>query len=486
MSREADDAHIQRLVNEIAELLVTHHGGSLSEDALDRGIEHLRQAVQLARDSHAQQVRKSGEMYFFHPLRVAHLAARNWMGFASIIAALLHDVVEDTPVTLAEVRKTFGSEVALLVNGLTKVDDDNLSRAAMKEETYRKQTLLAIEDIRVLCLKMWDRLDNLRTISALKPEKQALIAEETRAIYVPLARHLGMGKVAEELTALALKVLYPRRAARYQAILDEVRRQSESGLKSIRADILAEFSRNHLGVALHDSWRSFSLEGATKMTRGVASLYSLDVLVDSTMDAYVALGLLHRLYQPITGKLRDHLNSPSQYGYQAIKTTVQCGEYRLRIQITTHKLGRFNQSGVLAPGFEFSKENFADLMRSLQEGESVFDTERLRLASASIRVYTPLGQPWVLPEGSSVLDFAFSIHEDLGLHAFRARVNGQTRLLKQRLMDGDQVKIEVTEEPMVLPRWLDWAATPRARNSIRRYLRNEVKSKRKNAKETKE
>jgi RelA/SpoT family (p)ppGpp synthetase len=485
MRKDNDDAQMQRLVNEIAELLVTHHGGSLSEAELDRGIEHLQQAVELARTSHADQVRKSGEPYFFHPLRVAHLAARHWMGFASINAALLHDVVEDTPVTLEEVSKTFGAEVALLVNGLTKVDDDNLSRESLKEKTYRKQTLLAIEDIRVLCLKLWDRLDNLRTIGALKPEKQVLIAEETRAVYVPLAKHLGMGVVAEELEALSLQVLYPRRAARYHRVLEEIKRQSESSLRHIRSEIMAEFNRNHLNAVLNDHWRTFSLEGAMRMTRGVASLYSLSVLVDSTMDAYIALGLLHRLYQPITGKLRDHLNTPSQHGYQAIKTTVQCGEHRLRVQITTHKLSRFNQSGVLAPGFEFSKENFADLMRSLQEGESVFDTERLRLASASIRVYTPLGQPWVLPEGSSVLDFAFSIHEDLGLHAFRARVNGQTCLLKQRLMDGDQVKIETTEDPVVLPRWLDWAVTPRARNSIRRYLRNEVKRKRENSKNNK-
>lgn len=486
MSRKNDEARMQRLINEIAELLVTHHGGSLAEETLDRGIEHLQQAVQLARTSHARQVRKSGEPYFFHPLRVAHLAARHWMGFPSIIAALLHDVVEDTPVTLSEVRKTFGAEVALLVNGLTKVDDDNLSREALKKETYRKTTLLAIEDIRVVCLKLWDRLDNLRTISALKPEKQILIAEETRTIYVPLAKHLGMGEVGEELEALSLQVLYPRRASRYQRVLDEIRRQSEGSLRHIRAEIVSEFSRNHLNAVLNDHWRTFSLEAAMRMTRGVASLYSLNVLVDSTMDAYIALGLLHRLYQPITGKLRDHLSTPSQHGYQAIKTTVQCGEYRLRIQITTHKLARFNQSGVLAPGFEFSKANFAELMHSLQEGESVFDTERLRLASASIRVYTPQGQPWVLPEGSSVLDFAFSIHEDLGLHAFRARVNGQTCLLKQRLMDGDQVKIETTEDPGVLPRWLDWAVTPRARNSIRRYLRNEVKRKRKKMKNQEE
>ncbi|MDY0292102.1 MAG: HD domain-containing protein [Desulfuromonadaceae bacterium] len=486
MGKKKDDAQMQRLINEIAELLVTHHGGSLSEAELDRGIEHLQLAVHLARTSHALQVRKSGEPYFFHPLRVAHLAARHWMGFPSIIASLLHDVVEDTPVTLEDVRKTFGAEVALLVNGLTKVADDHSSRKAQKEETYRKQTLLAIEDIRVVCLKLWDRLDNVRTIGALKPEKQILIAEETRAVYVPLARHLGMGAVAEELEALSLQVLYPRRAARYQRILSEVKRQSESSIRQIRSEIMSEFSRNHLNAVLNDYWRTFSLEAAMQMTRGVASLYSLNVLVDSTMDAYIALGLVHRLYQPITGKLRDHLSAPSQHGYQAIKTTVQCGENRLRVQITTHKLARFNQSGVLAPGFEFSKDNFAELMRSLQEGESVFDTERLRLASASIRVYTPLGQPWVLPEGSSVLDFAFSIHEDLGLHAFRARVNGQTRLLKQRLMDGDQVKIETVDTPAVLPRWLDWAVTPRARNSIRRYLRNEVKHKRSKDKNRKE
>lgn len=271
MSRKNDEARMQRLINEIAELLVTHHGGSLAEETLDRGIEHLQQAVQLARTSHARQVRKSGEPYFFHPLRVAHLAARHWMGFPSIIAALLHDVVEDTPVTLSEVRKTFGAEVALLVNGLTKVDDDNLSREALKKETYRKTTLLAIEDIRVVCLKLWDRLDNLRTISALKPEKQILIAEETRTIYVPLAKHLGMGEVGEELEALSLQVLYPRRASRYQRVLDEIRRQSEGSLRHIRAEIVSEFSRNHLNAVLNDHWRTFSLEAAMRMTRGVAS-----------------------------------------------------------------------------------------------------------------------------------------------------------------------------------------------------------------------
>ncbi|MBN2644122.1 MAG: HD domain-containing protein [Desulfuromonadaceae bacterium] len=466
---------MQRLMNEITELLVTHHGGSLSEEALDQGIDKLHAAFALAQRSHAQQYRKSGEPYFFHPLRVAHLAARNWMGFASIMAALLHDVVEDTPVTLEEVRAVFGDEVALLVHGLTKVEDVKFNRKAMKEETYRKQILVAIEDIRVLCLKLWDRVDNLRTIGALKPEKQVLIAEETRKVYIPLAKHLGMRRVADELESLSLEVLYPRRAHRYQRGLAEVRRQSEANLGRIRSAVQAEFNRNHLTVVLKDSWRSFSRESVLNMTRGVAALYTIDVLVDATMDAYLALGILHRLFRPITGKLRDHLHTPSQYGYQAIKTTVQSGEYRLRIQITTRKLARFNESGVLAPGFEFRKQNFAELMRSLLDGESVFDTERLRLASSAIQVYSPTGQVMTLPEGSSALDFAFAIHEDLGLHAFRSRINGQTRLLKTKLMDGDQVKIETVPEPVILPKWLDWAATPKARNSLRRYLRSRVR-----------
>lgn len=471
---------IQKLMNDIAELLVTHHGGSLSEDDLDHGIKQLNNAFKLAQNSHAEQKRKSGEPYLFHPLRVALLAARHWMEFSSIIAALLHDVVEDTPVTLDEVEAEFGGEVSLLVKGLTKVEDAALSREILKAETYRKQILVAIEDIRVLCLKLWDRLDNLRTIGALRPEKQVLIAEETRTVYIPLARHLGMGKVADELEALSLAILYPRRAARYRRVVKDLGERSESARRRIRNEITTEFNRHHLNVVLKDNWRSFSLEGAMRVGRGISALYSMDVLVDSTMDAYVALGLLHRLYQPITGKLRDHLNAPSQHGYQAIKTTVQAGEYRLRIQITTRKFERFNESGVLAPGFEFRRENFAGLMRSLLDGESIFDIDHLRLASATIQVYTPNGESRMLPEGSSALDFAFEIHEKLGIHAFRARINGQTRVLKTRLMDGDQVQIETVDVPGVLPKWLDWAVTPRARNSIRRYLRSIVRDNKHN------
>lgn len=471
MVRDKDSRQMQKLMTEISELLVTHHGGSFTDDALEEGILKLNNAYKLAQEAHSTQFRKSGEPYLFHPLRVSHLAARHWMGFSSIIAALLHDVVEDTPVSIEEVEQQFGTEVALLVKGLTKVEDSELSREALKEETYRNQILVAIKDIRVLCLKLWDRIDNLRTIDALKPQKQALIADETRKVYIPLARHLGMGKVADELETLALSVLYPRRASRYRRILEEVKRRSEPALKEIRSDIISEFNRHKLNIILNDTWRSFSLEGTQRVTRGVSALYTLDILVDSTMDAYVALGLVHRLYRPITGKLRDHLNAPSQHGYQAIKTTIQAGEYRLRVRITTRKLDRFNQSGVLAPGFEFRKENFDDLMHSLLEGESVFDVDRLRLASATIQVYTPNGETRMMPEGSCALDFAFEIHENLGLHAYRARINGQTRLLKSLLMDGDQVKIEKAHSLAVLPKWLEWAITPKARNAIRRCLR---------------
>lgn len=476
---KAQEHEMQKLMMEITELLVTHHGGSLSDEELERWILDLNSAFKLAKRAHASQFRKSGEPYLFHPLRVSHLAARHWMEFPSIIAAMLHDVVEDTPVIIGDVEAQFGNEIALLVSGLTKVDDPELSREALKEETYRNQILAAIEDIRVLCLKLWDRVDNLRTITALSHSKQVLISEETRSIYIPLARHLGMGQVADELESLSLAVLYPRRASRYESVLAEVKQRSNSSIKHIHSDINAEFERQHLNASLHDTWRPFSLESTLRVSRGVSALYTLDVLVDSTMDAYMALGVLHRLFQPITGKLKDHLNTPSQHGYQAIKTTIQAGEYRLRVRITTRKLDRFNQAGVLAPGFEFRKRNFDELMRSLLEGESVFDTERLRLASATILVYTPNGESRMLPEGSCALDFAFDIHEQLGLHAFRARINGQTRLLKTSLMDGDQVRIETVEQLSVLPKWLEWAITPKARNSIRRCLRSHVRGKKK-------
>jgi GTP pyrophosphokinase len=469
-----DNRTEQRLINEIMELLVTHYGGGMSETELDLSIDSLHRALRIAGDSHGGVLRKSGEPYFFHPLRVAHLAARHWMDFASVMAAILHDVVEDTPVTLTEIEADFGPEVALLVNGLTKAADDNVSREILKAETYRKQLLVAIEDVRVLCLKFWDRIDNLQTIGALKPEKQSLIAEETRSVYVPLASHLGMGRVASELDALSLKILYPRRAAGYEQNLAELRRHMEAPLRKIRAEINKEFEHRKIPVLLRDRWRPFSIAAAKNMGRGFSTLYTLELQVDRTMEAYLALGLLHGLFHPIPGKLRDHLNVMSQFGYQALKTTVQAGEYRMRVEITTRKLGRFNEAGVLAPGFEFRRANFEGLMRSLLEGESAFDTQSLRLASASIQVYTPLGDTRTLPEGSSALDLAFDIHEELGLRAARARINGQTRPLKARLMDGDQVGIEQSETPQVLPKWLEWAVTPRARNAIRRYLRSKV------------
>jgi GTP pyrophosphokinase len=463
------------MINEIMELLVTHYGGGLSEEALDEGITALHRAIEMTRSAHLGQFRKSGEPYFFHPLRVAHMAARHWMDFASVIASLLHDVVEDTPVTLAEVETLFGEEVALLVNGLTKVTAGELSREALKAETYRKQLLLAIEDVRVLCLKFWDRVDNLETIQALDPEKQALIAEETKSVYVPLARHLGMGNVAANLEALSLRILYPGRASRYLRTVSALRADVDSSLRKVRSAISQAFEHQKLPVILKDRWRPFSIAAARAMTRGLTSLYTLEIQVDRTMDAYLALGLLHGLYHPIPGKLRDHLTVPSQFGYQSLKTSVQAGELRLRVEITTRKLARFNESGVLTPGFEFRRTNFQELMRSLLEGESAIDSESLRLASATIQVYTPEGDICTLPEGSSALDFAFAIHEKVGLYAWRARINGQTRQLKSRLMDGDQVEIERYSKPTVLPKWLDWAVTPRARNQIRRFLRSRVK-----------
>ncbi|MEA3543838.1 MAG: HD domain-containing protein [Thermodesulfobacteriota bacterium] len=473
---EFDRRTEQRLMTDIMELLVTHYGAELSEDELDHEIERVEQALDDARSSHQGQVRKSGEPYIFHPLRVTHLAARHWMDFPSVIAALLHDVVEDTPVTLEYVREKYGDEVAHLVDGLTKVTSEIMTRDDLKKETYRKTLLVAIDDIRVLCLKFWDRIDNLRTIEALPLHKQKLIAEETRTIYVPLAQHLGMGYVATELESLSYSLLYPRRAKSYGQTIVLQKEDNDDFLRKVRARIINTCEQQKLDVLLKNRWRPFSVASARAKQRGFASLFTMEVQVNRLMDAYLFLGLLHGLFPPIPGKLRDHLNLTSQHGYQALKTTVQADEQRLRVEITTRKLTRFNESGVLAPGFKFRHDNFRDLIRSLMDGESAFDTESMRLASATIQVYTPEGEIRTLPEGSSVLDFAFEIHDSLGLHARRGIINGRTRQLKTRLLDGDQIVVETSEKPEVLPKWLEWAVTPRARNSMRRYLRNKIRA----------
>ncbi len=473
---EFDNRTEQRLMTDIMELLVTHYGAELTEEELDYEIGQVETALADARTSHAGQYRKSGEPYIFHPLRVTHLAARHWMDFPSVIAALLHDVVEDTPVTLTQVRKKYGEEVGHLVDGLTKVTSEILSRDDLKKETYKKTLLVAINDIRVLCLKFWDRIDNLYTIEALPPHKQKLIAEETRMVYVPLAQHLGMGYVATELESLSYALLYPKRALNYNETIESLKKNSKDFLRKIKAQIINSCEQQKLSVGLKERWRPFSLASARAKGRGFSTLFTLEVQVDRMMDAYLFLGILHGLYPPIPGKLRDHLSMTSKHGYQALKTSVQAGEQRLRVEITTRKLARFNESGVLAPGFKFRHENFRELMKSLMEGETAFDTESLKLASATIQVYTPHGEVRILPEGSSVLDFAFDIHDSLGLHARRGLINGRTRQLKTRLLDGDQVMVETSEQPEVLPKWLEWAITPRARNSIRRYLRNKVRA----------
>jgi GTP pyrophosphokinase len=470
-----DEKTVQRMTTDILELLATHYGGGMSEELFEEGLDAVQRALEVARKWHAGQVRKTGEPYLFHPLRVSHLAARHWMDFSSVIAALLHDVVEDTPVSIDDVRADFGNEVALLVDGLTKVESTELSREETKMETYRKQILASIEDLRVLCLKFWDRIDNLQTISALSPSKQRRIAAETREIYVPLANHLGMGHVAATLDSLSLYLLYPRRGVSFDQRVALTREDTANFLRREKARITNACEHQKLGALLKDRWRPFSIMAARQARRGLSSLFTLEVQVDCTMDAYVFLGILHSLYPPIPGKLRDHLTVPSHHGYQSLKTTVQAGEQRMRVEITTRKLARFNESGVLAPGFEFRRENFRNLMKSLTEGESAFDTHSLMLASKTIQVYTPIGEGLVLPEGSSALDFAFSIHETVGIHAVRARINGQTRLLKTRLLDGDQIEIETSKQAEVLPKWLEWAVTPKARNTIRRYLRKKVK-----------
>lgn len=471
-----DEKTVQRMTTDILELLATHYGGGMSEELFEEGLDAVQCALADARKWHEGQVRKSGEPYIFHPLRVSHLAARHWMDFSSIIAALLHDVVEDTPVSIDNIRTDYGDEVALLVDGLTKVESTELGREATKMETYRKQVLAAMQDVRVLCLKFWDRIDNLHTIQALPAHKQKRIAEETREIYVPLAYHLGMGYVASTLDSLSLYLLYPRRGKIYDQRIALVQAETSSFLRQQRASISNACEREKLSVLLKDRWRPFSIGATQQAKRGFATLYTLEVQVDRIMDAYMFLGILHSLFPPIPGKLRDHLVIPSHHGYQALKTTVQAGEQRMRVEVTTRKLARFNESGVLAPGFEFRRTNFQDLMKSLTEGESAFDTQSLMLASKTIQVYTPRGDSRVLPEGSSALDFAFEIHENLGIHASRARINGQTRLLKTRLLDGDQIEIESSEQAEVLPKWLEWAVTPKARNTIRRYLRNKVKT----------
>ena len=459
---------------------------------LDR--DRVADAFRFAREHHGEQRRRSGEEFISHPLSVAQICAGLGLDTEAIVAALLHDTVEDTSVTLEHVRSGFGEEVALLVDGLTKIESLTFSsRDEAQAENYRKMLVAMANDVRVIIIKLADRLHNMRTIGALPKQKQIDKARETLEIYAPLAHRLGIHAVKWELEDLAFATLHPRKYQEIKALVSQQRDDRERYVAEAGGELTAELDR--LSIAAEISGRAKHFYSIySKMTRKgrefneIYDLTAMRVLVDSVKDCYAAVGAIHSLWKPLPGRFKDMIAMPKLNLYQSLHTTViGPGGRPLEIQIRTREMHRTAEYGVAAHwSYKAGASNPDELekdiwLRSMLEwqpgvndpGEFVEDLKG-DLVEQDVFVFTPKGEVRSLAVGATPLDFAYSIHTDLGHRCVGAKVNGRIVPLGYELRSGDRVEVLTGRRERGPSRdWLAVVRTTRARNKIKQWFKAE-------------
>ena len=456
----------------------------------------IERAYQMAERAHQGQLRLSGEPYISHPLAVAALLAEMRLDQDALAAALLHDVVEDTAVSSEEIRAEFGDTVEKLVAGVTKLGRIKLhSQAQVQAENIRKMLIAMAEDLRVVLIKLADRLHNMRTIAPLPEERRRRIAQETMDIYAPLAHRLGMGQVKAELEDLAFSVLDHDNYERVRQEILSQRRQRETALELARERLLQELEAN--GLVAEVAGRPKNITSVyRKMQQGgrsigeIYDLVALRVICEDVRSCYGALGVVHSLWKPIPGRFKDYIAMPKGNGYQSLHTTVvgEAGE-PVEIQIRTREMHRTAEEGIAAH-WHYKEGTRADQrldagfgwLRSLLEWQKeVLDAERfvehvrLDVFQDEVFVFTPKGDVLSLPAGSTAIDFAYRIHTDVGHRCLGAKANSRMVPLDYRLQNGDIVEVLTTRSERHGPSrdWLNFARTSSAREKIRQWFKRE-------------
>ncbi|QOJ09524.1 bifunctional (p)ppGpp synthetase/guanosine-3',5'-bis(diphosphate) 3'-pyrophosphohydrolase [Nitrosomonas sp. H1_AOB3] len=485
---DSDDSVV---ISPEAELLISEVSQYLKPEDLAL----LKSAYFFSQKAHSGQFRKSGEPYISHPITVARILGELRLDAVTLTAALLHDVVEDTGILKQEISERFGSSVAELVDGVSKLDKIRFqTQADMQAENFRKMLLAMAQDVRVILIKLADRLHNMRTLEVMSPEKQHRIAQETLEIYAPIAHRLGLENIYQELQELGFCFSYPTRykvllkatkAARGNRrevvgkILDAIKQR----LQEAELDTVVTGREKHLYSIykkMAEKHLSFS---------DVLDIYGFRVIVRDVSSCYVALGALHSLYKPIPGKFKDYIAIPKPNGYQSLHSTL-LGPYGLpiEIQIRTHEMHHIAEAGVASHWLYKSKNTDAGIddlhmkanqwMKGLLEtlndsSDSLEFLEHLKvdLFPGEVYVFTPQGKILTLPRGATVVDFAYAVHTDVGNCCVAARINGEITPLRTRLKSGDRVEIITAPAAKPNPIWLSYVATGRARSSIRYFLR---------------
>ncbi|MEA2446404.1 MAG: diphosphokinase / guanosine-3,5-bis(diphosphate) 3-diphosphatase [Actinomycetota bacterium] len=454
----------------------------------------IERAYQMAEEAHAGQRRLSGDPFISHPLAVATILAELGMDEATIAAALLHDAVEDTELSLADVEPEMGFDVAALIDGVTKLEKIGFRTAEhTRAENLRKMIVATAKDIRVLLIKIADRLHNMRTLGPLKPEKRHIIARETLEIYSPLAHRLGMYAIKWELEDLAFAELHPKRFEEIEALVEQRQPERERALEEVAEQIqskLKEVKIKHeisgRPKHLYSIYEKIMLGG--KELDEIFDLVGIRLIVDNVRDCYAALGALHTLFTPVPGRFKDYIAMPKFNMYQSLHTTVMVpGGRPMELQIRTRDMHRAAEFGIAAHWLykeqrkgKVPEEEIAWLQRMMDWQEESMDpkdfmeTLKIDLYADEVFIFTPKGDVIALPNGSTPVDFSYAIHTEVGHRTVGARVNGKLVALNHELHSGDSVEIITTKGAASPSRdWLQLVKSARARNKIRQWFSRE-------------
>jgi len=461
-------------------------------------IELLKKAYVFSAKVHLGQVRLSGEPYLNHPLEVAGILTQLKLDVASVATGLLHDTVEDTLTTSKELQENFGEEIAQLVDGLTKISRISLrSSEEHQAENFRKMILAMVKDIRVILIKLADRLHNMRTLQYHSPEKQAEIAQETIDIYAPLAHRLGIDWIKSELENLAFQYLHPELYEEIRRKIAKKEKERARYIEEVKRTLMKKLYENHIeGEVTGRLKQTYSIYLKMKEQNidfdQVYDITAFRVVVNSIKACYDVLGIIHSIWKPIPGKFKDYIGLPKENMYQSLHTTV-IGPYgeRIEIQIRTHEMHKIAEEGIAAHWKykegkvveEAEDKRFTWLrqllewQRDLKDNQEFIESLKVDLFPNEVYIFTPKGQVRQFPIGSTPVDFAYSIHSDVGNHCVGAKVNGKIVPLRYELRSGDTVEILTSTNQRPSKDWLKLVKTSRAKTKIRQWFTAEEREK---------
>ena len=458
-------------------------------------VDRVKRAYHFSEKCHLGQMRQSGDPYITHPLAVANILADLHMDHESLIAALLHDVIEDTGVSKGQISRRFGRTVADLVDGVSKLGEiESASRAEQQAESFQKMTLAMSRDIRVMLVKLADRLHNMRTLGVLSPEKRRRIARETIDIYAPIAQRLGINDIRLEFEDLGFAAMYPLRHRRLREalkasrknrkeVVTEIHQSIEMRLESEAINVLVKGREKHL-------WSIYlKMREKKKSFRDIMDVFAFRLVVDNVDDCYRALGIVHNIYKPVPGEFKDYIAIPKANGYQSLHTVlVGMHGVIIEVQIRTKEMEAMANFGIAAHweyksgrnNVEVSQRKAARWVQGLlemqqQAGDSLEFLEHVKadLFPDEVYVFTPKGKIVELPTGATPIDFAYSVHTGLGDSCIACNVDGELKPLSEPLQSGQKIEIISSAGAQPNPNWLNFVVTAKARSAIRHFLKNQ-------------